>query len=408
MNYYDSYRAKLSVSKRKPREHSINHMQKVINSGYENSISYEEAYFNNSDSSTGIQVVSDTKNPSKKIVLMRPGEKISAGDLIKRENDRVWLCVSEDDKIAYSKGFIEECEISLKWLDENGELQTQPSVFYFNTRSNFGEKLDRVMALPDGRRQTILQKNEHTLKLKRGKRFIIGGEAFTVIDFDHVSDKGLVNLSLQSHLINPTADNLELEVADFYNHVSNYKLSILNGNFASVNADQKLIINAQLSNRGVVIDKPTIEFNVSNEDIATINDDGVLTPLDHGIVIVTAHFQNLTAQIQVNISQLIVYNYSGHINGSDNIIVETTKEYSAVFKRNGETVQDESDFYLTDLEGNITTLATITDQDSIRNICRIKAGKKKNQFSTEKFILHVRNKSGLSASQKVITLKPLY
>lgn len=206
--------------------------QHNIDFSFEDSLSYEEVYINGSEQLTGVQVITDTKVPTIKYIVMRPNERISAGDIVFRTKlNQYWLCTGVDPNDLYCKGFIEMCNTTLKWVDDLGVIRSYPAVFYYGTKANFGVYSDRIMTVPDGRRQVVVQENEHTRKIRRDMRFIFGHSVFKVIDFDYVSDEGLVNINLKDDMFNNETDNLELGIADYYNRIKD------NGNNQEPNED---------------------------------------------------------------------------------------------------------------------------------------------------------------------------
>ncbi|WP_431785790.1 Ig-like domain-containing protein [Paenibacillus lactis] len=387
------------------RSTTINHSTRSIASFFKHSPSFEEVTIDGKDSPLPCQIVSDTKLPTVKYIIMYPGLNIEAGQLIHRKQHGVWLCLNTDKNDIYSKGQIEKCNLELKWVDNEGNIQIHPSVFYFNTRSNFGTQENRQMNLPDGRRQVTLQKNEHTVKLDRDDRFIFGNEAFKVIDVDYVSDEGLINLSFQSDQINQSDDNLDIGIANYYSKISDYKISILNGKHATIEKDQSLQINVYTSNKG----KPytaTINYSVSDEEIAAVNENGLVTPFSTGRVRVIASISDLVCDyIDIQITDNTSYNYTVEIIGDDSLRVGRKTTYTCLFKNNGTTIPDESTFSLTSPDGSPTQLAKIISQDAITNTCTIAAND--NQLYGD-VLLAVSNLNGLSRGQKTIKIKSLF
>lgn len=402
MSYQNKYRTRMNAYGGNQREATIINNKNMILSDFENSPAFYEVYINNLPTKTGVQIVSDTKTPTTKKLLMKPNDGIHAGDIIKWR-DGYWLCMSDDPNQLYTTGFIERCNTQIKWIDENGFINEFPCVLYYNSRSSFGVKEDKIMTLPDGRRQAALQKNEHTSKIQRGKRFIIGGEAFKVIDYDSVSDKGIFNLSFESDQIDPATDNIELGIANYYSDLADYSISILNGEFASIEVNQSLRLNAQVKNRGNIIKNALITFTCSDSSIAEINQNGLLSPLQVGSVIVTASFGSISANINVTVTQNMTNNYSVDILGDDSMITGRTRRYRCQFKNNGIIYRDESLFQLFSVDGSDTTLASIIEQNPIENTCVINAGDKVGTIK-----LQVSNTNGLSVGSKIISIKPLF
>lgn len=203
------------------RESYINHTKETISQLFLDNPSAKMVRFNDSEEEQWVWIVEDTKNSSVKKIVMPPDESIEAGWIV-HWNDEQWLCtqVDKSNKEIYQSGVIEKCNAELKWVDEEGVVQSHPCVFYYGTRANFGTVSDSVMSLPDGRRQVVVQKNEHTVKINRNYRFIFGNSAFIVIDHDTVSDEGVVNINLKGDQVDSARDNLELGIADYYGRVN--------------------------------------------------------------------------------------------------------------------------------------------------------------------------------------------
>lgn len=412
-NYKLGTLEKLADRYSQQEEESISHFDIIINSSRANTINRD-----------GIEykcIVDYGKLPKKSAisnnqlvfyreVITRHVDGIKAGDIVEfahnpyEERKTHLLLKTIETRDGYDLSIMQVCNSELKWVDDDGTIHSTPCLFFSNSRSNFGNKDDKIMAVPDGRRQVIVQKNERTEKLKRDMRFMFGGSVFKVIDFDTVSDDGIVNLNLIDDLFNPATDNRELRIADYYNNVADYSITILNGNYVSFEESQTLQLNVEVKNRGVVIDSPALSYSVSDNSIATISESGLITPHKQGHLFASVKFKNVSAQIEINITETVTHNYTVEIDGDSSLKVKSSKTYSCIFRRNGDVIPDKSIFSLTsDDEVSPTELATITAQDQLNNNCVIKAGDK-----TGWVWLHVRNNNSLITNKIRIQIKPLF
>ncbi|MBE7897191.1 hypothetical protein G7L40_00505 [Paenibacillus polymyxa] len=324
-----------------------------------------------------------------------------AGDIVSYKGHDYLINLLPQDNRMYQSSKMEMCNIYLKWLDETGNIVSYPSVVYFNTRSSFGIEEGKIMNLVDGRRQTVLPKNEDTVKIRRDQRFIIGGDLFKVNDVDFVSDEGLVNLSFKSDTYNSTTDNLELGIADYYGKVVDYKVDILNRDVTAFKVDETLQLNVKVTNRDVPI-QAVVTYYSSDESIVTIDENGMITAIAKGSCVVRAEYKDVSDSIQLNVIEDVVNNYSAEITGDDFIKYNMIKTFTGIFRNNGTQQVDKSRFWITGLDGEVTTLATITEQNDTENTCKIKASNKKGYV-----LLHVENSSGLSQISKKIEIKSL-
>jgi hypothetical protein len=330
---------------------------------------------------------------------------LSNGDILELPNRQRWIITSYDTENKLTKKWVSKlCNIDLKWIDGLGEVESHPAVLSSNN-SNINISEGNVMSLPDGNRRVLVQRNNSTLSLKRDKRFIIGKEAFKVTDVDYVSTDGIVHLTLNSSAdLNPSRDNLELEIADYYGSIADYKIAINNGSFVTIADDQSLQLNVVVTNNNSPLFSPSLSYASSDELIAKVSLDGIITPITSGMAIITVTYKNVSAQIEVSITDSTAFSYTCEIIGSNEIKVGRTQSYTAKFYRNGIEYPDKSRFLLTSDDGvSPTKLASVSVQDEEMNTCSIVAGN-----SIGYVYLHVRNDNGLSESRIRIRIKPLY
>ncbi|PYY28355.1 Uncharacterized protein PIL02S_03506 [Paenibacillus illinoisensis] len=385
----------------KKRDIAINRTRKQIARNFANAMYTIDVEINNEPRT--LVISSNTKSNILNIQVNPSEDDLIPGTLVRWE-DSYWLITeTKPNDIIYSQGTMERCNYDLKWIDSNGVLQTIPSVLYFNARSNFGTEEDKVMNLPAGRRNIAVSRNAETQSIQRDARFIIGMEAFKVIDTDYKSDAGLVNLSLQSDQVDPIRDNLDLEIAD-YNLLTKYSLQIINDNPLSISQHQSAKVNAKAYKNGTQISNSQIIYTSLTPDIVQVDLEGNITVLQPGDGEVTISAYGETQTLKIYIAPTNHYDYVATIDGANEIYSNRQSEYVAKFWNNGLQLSDESMFSLTSEDGSPTLLATITSQDPIKNTCIIKAN---NERKYGTFVLHVRNLNGLSVGQKSIKVKSL-
>jgi hypothetical protein len=87
---WNLYETKLNRNGNNIRDRQINMMKNAVENDFEASPSYREAYFNDSQSITKIQVLEED-NPYVKTILMLPDESINVGDILNFDDEK-WLC----------------------------------------------------------------------------------------------------------------------------------------------------------------------------------------------------------------------------------------------------------------------------------------------------------------------------
>ncbi|WGU92050.1 hypothetical protein QJQ58_15670 [Paenibacillus dendritiformis] len=376
MSYQNKYRTRMNAYGGSQREARIINNKNIILSDFNNSPAFCEVYINNSPTKTGVQIVSDTKTPTTKKILMKPNHGIHTGDIIKWR-DEYWLCMSDDPNQLYTTGFIERCNTQIKWIDENGFINDFPCVLYYNSRSSFGVKEDKIMTLPNGRRQIAVQKNESTEKIKRGRRFIFGKEVFKTIDFDSVSDFNIVNLSLESDLFSPATDNLELGIADYYNSLITYKINILNGDGLILQTGGRFNLQVEVLKNGEVVENPKLSYLSSNESVVLVNHNGQVEAIAEGTTEIIVNYLNTSSSIEVTVTDeeapdnfLIVIKSTSTT--PHEIKKGRTKEYFVEIFNHSQKVENEHVIFelFANNQQDSTWFATITEQDGVN--CTIK------------------------------------
>lgn len=330
-------------------------------------------------------------------------ELLNYGDVIYLENGQKWIVVSyETENILYTKWILRLCQIDLKWIDDGGVIHEQPCILDYNTKSNFGEKDDRTMTLPDGRRQLILHKDDNTMKLKRTKRFIIGDEAFEIVDYDYLSDIGLVNLSLKTSQINPVNDNLVLGIADYHNKQNIYSIEIRGAENLSINLNQQLQLDVIAYKNGVQVGVHEINLSSSNPFIGTVDNQGLFTPKGIGVTSITAEYMGQITSVDIRVRDILVNNYSVELVGADSIDSGQKQTYKAVFKNNGAEVDEIAVFSLFSDNGTTTT-KNATIKSTTMNTVTLLADMKLLGYVQ----LHVISENQLISSSKRIRVKSL-
>lgn len=348
-----------------------------------------------------VLITSSSKDEEKKIIS-KHDEPLSRGDVIEWDS-KFWLLEKlEPYHDIFTTGTILEGLSLIKWLDNNGNIQGT-WVSQKSQSSNIGVDEGRVLSLPDDRRNIIIQNNEDTSKIVKNSRFILEGGAWKVVATNKLTS-GLIYVTLEEDLINKDLDNVELGIADYYNNIPEYDIQIVNGSFVTINEDQTLQLNVNVTNRSIPVTSPVIEYTLSDANVASVDSHGLLKPTRTGSVIVTALYKNVSTQIEISITESTAFSYTCEIIGSEDIKVGRTQVFKVKFYRNGIEYPDESKFSLTATDGiSSTNLASISTQDNVNNACAILASQNIGYIK-----LYVTNLNGLSVSSKNIRIKPLY
>ena len=154
-----------------------------------------------------------------------------------------------------------------------------------------------------------------------------------------------------------------------------YILTILNNDNLQIAQSQSLIINTILTDNKEIVSSPNLLYSSSDEDIATIDKNGIVSILNVGNVVISVSMSadnTISDSINIEIIEDEIHNYTVEISGSNFITKGFTSNYSCIFKDNGNVITKESTFWLTGTDNLPTTLATITSQNTVNNTCIIR------------------------------------
>jgi hypothetical protein len=368
---YDLFRT-IAKSDLTSKERTIEQIQYDILADFYDSPSYQSVTINNA--SRDVQILDEnaiTKNPNKKRVLCKPDEDINIGDDI-LWNSVHWLCTNVDsDKEIYAKGIIERCNNTLTFQLSNGTIKQYPCIITDKTSIySSGVEENKYLSLADDQILVTVQNNNDIKQLRQDKRFIFNHNEYEIYKLTKVqslTNEGVLYLTMTKSQ-KGVNDNLNDNLADYI--VVNYSITILNGDIASLNILEKLQLNVQVTNNGVVVESPTITYSTSDEEICTVSTTGLIQPISTGTTIITATSNEVNDSIEVTIEEVIEDNYSIVISGSNTIYQGQSKNYTCAVYNNGSQVSKDCIWSVSD-----STLATITAQNSTS--CTLKANSSK-------------------------------
>jgi hypothetical protein len=399
LNYYQKINNVFGIHNKKDAE--INRQKIQFQKGFEASPLCEDVLIDGIERK--LIIVSSNKDEDRR-VNAKPNEPLLQGSIVEWKNNNWLIYYVEDISGVYLRGKMRECIGSLKWIDDSGDMNMRYFTLKSDSATNSGYQEGRIITLGNERRTLLVSCDDGDRLFKKDQRFIIDSRAWKITAIDNISITNISILALEEDLLNSATDNLELEIADYYNNIPRYSIQILNGPFATIREDQRLHLNVLVTNNNSPISSLPVIYTSSDETIAEVTPQGMIIPKSLGSVTVKAECKNVIAEIGVSITETTAYSYTCEIIGSNEIKVGRSQSYLAKFYRNGIEYPDESKFSLTaDDSTSETTLAEITTQDHINHSCSIKVGNK-----TGSFFLHVRNQNELSESKIKINIKPLF
>lgn len=401
MNSISDYKSR--VGNINIRDSIIQNTSTVIRNNIINSPAYFEVNINNSSELFSAQIVDDSDTKDQKVIVVID-YILKNGDIIDWQSEKWINIVTDNMGDIYYRGVLRRCNGSLKWIDEEGDINERYFTFKSDPATNFGIDNRNMISLGDERRTLLISCDDDTRLFERDQRFIFDSRAWKITAIDNISIKNVSIVSLEEDLIDAAKDNLELEIADYYDNVSDYKITIVNGESAAISEIQTLQLNVTVTNNNTLVTSPSLEFLVSDTDVLDIDEIGLITPLKTGSAQVTVKYKNVSTSIDISVTESITNSYTCEIVGPEEMKVSRTQAYSVKFYHNGTEYSDESTFTLTGDDGISTTkLASISVQDGTTNTCTVLAG------STISYVqLHVSGFNEGTTTSKRIRIKPLY
>ena len=260
----------------------------------------------------------------------------------------------------------------LKWMDLDGTPQQCPCIVQNQTLYTTGITPVKYEDEGNAKESIMLPSNENTLNVKRDKRLIINGNFWRITNINKDTE-GIINLICSESKYNSAIDNLKLGIADYHNNIHTYKLEI-NTTPITLNINETLQLDIKAYDNDVIVENPQINYSILNADILQI-ENNTIKPLKVGATKLNIQFKNITKEIEINIVDVNNNNYDMLIDGSNYIKWGRQAEYNITLKLNNVIYNDVCDFYLTDINSNSTTLATIISKEN--NKCVIEANTNK-------------------------------
>ncbi|MDH4619960.1 MULTISPECIES: Ig-like domain-containing protein [Brevibacillus] len=313
-----------------------------------------KAIFSNSTLSTDVD--------DKKISTLTA---ISRGDIVHYNNED-WIILSEvnGQRNGRYRAYMRVSDYSIKF-NFQGMVKAFPTIVDGKV---FDVETGQYMTLPNSKILVTLQESQETLLITVGQRFIKMGRAWAVEGIDR-TQKGLLILWCKQDQFNEAVDDIENEIADAGSYV--YALDITNTD-TTIQKDSTLELNVSVTLNGQVVTDKTVVFSSSDSNIATVDENGLITARNTGSVTITAQLADKTEvkdTILLTVEE-IPASFSVTITSTNSIPTEIkngqSKTYNAEVRVGSTLITDGSQpvtwSLYADNQSSTTTLATVTSQ----------------------------------------------
>lgn len=224
MGAWDSYRKRLEVNGATKRERTLNSTQFYISKKVVDSLSCHSVLVNGVEQK--ITILNQRDDMGLKKICSLPGESLIHGGLVDFADSK-WLITELDaNDEVYTSGMMKRCNYLLKWLNHNGEIIEKWCIVEDGTKYLIGEKEEDMMSIGDARIAITIGKDEDTIELCRGKRFLVDDiDAGAPLAYQITKPNKLFNVfdgqGVFRFILNEVNmtdnDNVELRIADYFN-----------------------------------------------------------------------------------------------------------------------------------------------------------------------------------------------
>lgn len=299
LEFYTAYLNNLSKT---PKERYIDDLDAVTDRQFQNSSSWDTI---KEEDSIGAGTYSDLIVRLNKVIDPRTGTKL--GDAYRKiiyqdrvsdkfglyyqYDNRYWIASNPDlIGLPTSSTIILRCNDLLRWYDECGVYKEYP-VYIDASDVGFGLNEDEHQVLTDGRIKGLVQFNDDTSKLLEGHEFLLGREnkyaKYRVSFEDDFETNEVLKLKFSRYQINSDVDNLELGIANYAKRPQ-FSLNILPTNTEISIGNTVQLEYSLLDKDGQKDDERTISWESSDEDIATVDEYGIVMGIANGSASITA------------------------------------------------------------------------------------------------------------------------
>lgn len=281
---------------------------------------------------------------------------------------------------------IKRCNNSLRWVDPDGGYHNVPcSIDYLIKENRNYATAGSALVLPSGFMEVVVQYNSAVNTIRPNNRFLFGNSdnwtAYRVYgggvgnfnNLDTTNTPGFIRLSMGTDFVNTDSDDLVNGIADYLQNV--YTVNITDSSITGqVGNALQLYATVNLNGETVI---RTLSWESSDEDIASVDSNGLVTFVGVGACTITCTIENNSLfydTCTATTSATPVSDYQIVVSPTTNYILEgSIQEFDVYLYKNG-VIQ--ADAFVFSLDANAVPSANyiyaVTDPNvfSVENIER--------------------------------------
>ena len=322
MSWFDDYVQKVTINGASIREQRINIKDNLFSSAFKDAPEYQKVGLGNPNNYYDSWIFSGEAYKlliNQKKLSLDPTQSDIPLNFFNGQYvywninsiDEIWIIKTSDinnsDKPTCT---IEKCNNTLRWIDDNGNLQQFPCVI--NSLMSFYRNLYTTsIATSQATISMFYQSNQYTRTIAQNRRFIFNGFAYKVEAINNFmnktadgNDSPLLELFMIKDEINPATDDVINNIANYNSNL--YTITINQSNFNQTIGFSVTLNTTIKLNNNIVTDQPLI-WSSSNPSIGSIDSNGDINLLSVGNVTFTATMNNnplIFASIVVNVEDV--------------------------------------------------------------------------------------------------------
>jgi hypothetical protein len=286
------------------------------------------------DPKTGKFIGDDYKN----FILLPSADKVFIGKKFKWY-DNYWIATNTNTYESLTNACVSRrCNTVLKWVDEYGNIKTEPCVVGYDLTKTIDYNASTTM-LASGEIVVYCQRNPSTNKIKGNRRFLFGTPenmvaykicAGGVKNYNNAqtldpNSPSILEFKMESNFVNTETDDIANGIADAYANA--YTISIDQSNI-SQNIGFTSTLTTKIYENGILAEGTTL-WDTSDPLVCTVTSGGVINCLAIGSAVITATLSTnptVTSSITVGVTSTPVAEYSIRINPNVLEILEGATE----------------------------------------------------------------------------------
>ncbi len=224
MGYSSSYKKRMESKGLSGFDRTVRAKKRQFEQYFENSITKEIVEIDGIKQEASFQDQNQNNNKDlsdDKYIVTRFDSNLATGAQVYWK-DKFWLVFSVENKTAetHKQGKIRATNHQIKWMVGNkicGNGNGYPAYVQNNTLYTLGVSTSGQNAwIVNAKYGMFMKDSEEARMIKIGQRVFIGGNVYQVMFKDYVARRGLISFLLEEDFFNPTRDDAEIGIANYY------------------------------------------------------------------------------------------------------------------------------------------------------------------------------------------------